>query len=198
MAQRFSKCPTWWVRQKGMIDFLGGQSSGTSIAALKCLIAISTAIDFWTRKTQLSLSDLETLTGLSRPMVGKGIKRLVELGIVVVDNSRYINEYELTESPKDNRWAKLPFDRIRKHLPEIPNRGVVPLTALKIYLLLVAIRPNDTDTFAIGYDKLRDFLGVQRAQIRSALDILYSHTLIRIAQSDESKERHNLYTVLGL
>jgi hypothetical protein len=200
MARKFSKCPTWWVRdpEQNLSKFVGGKSSGCGIAALKCLIALSSSIDFWTRQAKLSLSDLEKLTGLSRPMVIRGLGRLVEAGIVLVDKTNHVHVYELTEKTGDSYWAKIPFDRVRKHLPEIGNRGEVYLTALKIYLVLVSIRPNESDSVAIGYEKIRDYVGCQRSKIRPALDVLYSHTLIRIAQSDESKERHNVYTILGL
>lgn len=195
---RFSKCPTWWTRAKGMVAFKGGGSAGASIAALKCLMAISTVIDFWSRKARLSFSDLELLTGLSRPMVVKGIGMLEELEIVAVNRTGHVNEYELTVQGEDDKWAKLPVDRVKQHLPQIPNRGVVPLTALKIYLLLVSLRPNDSPALSISYERMRELLGVQKAQIRSALDILYSHTLIRITKNEEVDAKHNVYAVLGL
>lgn len=199
--RRFCKCPTWWVRaddKKGLKQFPGGAFVGTSIAALKCILALSTSIDFSSRKAKLSLSDLEDLTGLSRPKVVAGINRLVELKIVKVDKTAHVNEYELTEAKEDANWGKVPYDRARKHLREIPNRGVVPLTALKIYLVLISVRRNENEFVAIGYDTLVEYTGSQRSHIRPALDILYSHTLIRITHSDDSKARHNVYTVSGL
>ncbi|MBD8572615.1 replication protein [Pseudomonas syringae] len=200
MARKFCKCPTWWVRdeENNLSNFLGGKSSGVGIAALKCVLALSSSIDFWTRKAKLSLSEIEKLTGLSRPMVIKGLARLVEANMVLVDKMSHVHEYELTEKKGDAYWAKIPFDRIRKHLPEISNRGEVYLVALKIYLVLTSIRPNESPSVAIGYEKIRDYVGCQRSKIRPALDVLYSHTLIRITHSDESKERHNVYTILGL
>jgi hypothetical protein len=201
MAPRFCKCPTWWIRaddKAGLKKFGGSGNTGTSIAALKCILALSASIDFSSRKAKLSLSDLEVLTGLSRPKVIAGLKFLTTLLIVKVDKKSHVHEYELTERADDDYWGKVPYERIRKHLSEIPNRGAVPLTALKIYLLLISIRPNGSESVAIGYKTLLDYLGCQRSQIRSALDILYSHTLIRITLSDESKERHNVYTIPGL
>lgn len=201
MARRFSKCPTWWVRdgELGLKKFGGGKNTGTSISALKCILGISTSIDFSSRKAKLSISDLEALTGLSRPMVIRGLKELGELGIVVVDKTAHVHEYELTESAKDEGWGKIPYERMRKQLPEILNRGAVPMTALKIYLLLISLRPNGSDSISIGYDTLLKYLGCQRAHIRPALDILYSHTLVRITlEGTEARERHNVYTILGL
>lgn len=198
MAARFSKCTSWWIRDRGLTEFRGGGSTGSSIAALKCAIAISLIIDFHSRRGQLSFSGLEQLTGLSRPMVQRGLTRLEELKIVKVDRTGHANSYQLTVLPDDDRWAKLPVDRLKEHLPSILNRGVVPLTALKIYLLLVSIRPNDSESVSIGYDKLCDHLGIQRSQIRAGLDILYSHSLVRITRNEEVEGKHNIYTILGL
>ena len=201
MARRFSKCPTWWVRdaQMGIQKFGCGKNAGSNISALKCILAISTSIDFHSRKAKLSISDLEALTGLSRPMVIRGLQGLAELGIVEVDKTAHVHEYELTAPGKDEGWGKIPYERVRKQLPEIPNRGVVPLTALKIYLLLISLRPNESDSISIGYDTLLQYLGCQRAHIRPALDILYSHTLVRITlEGTDARQRHNVYTILGL
>lgn len=183
----------------GIQKFGGGKNAGLNIAALKCILGISASVDFRTRKAKLSISDLEALTGLSRPMVIRGLKELADLGIVIVDKTAHVHEYELTVSAKDDGWGKIPYERIRKQLPEIPNRGVVPLTALKIYLLLISLRPNESESIPIGYDTLLQYLGCQRAQIRPALDILYSHTLIRITlEGSDTKQLHNVYTILGL
>lgn len=196
---RFSALPTWWVRELGMSAFLGGSQAGESIAALKVLMAISVLMNFHTRKAKNSCTDLEKLTGLSRPMVLKGIGVLEGLGVVDVNRDAYVNEYELTANEDDRGWAKLPYDRIRSRLPELSNRGVVPLAALKIYLVLVALRPNTSQSLSISHEKLRDYTGVQKKHIRPALDILYSHSLIRLSLVDENaKGRHNLYTLQGI
>lgn len=196
---RFSALPTWWVRELTMGAFLGGGQAGTSIAALKVLMAISSLMDFYSRKAKSSFSDLEKLTGLSRPMVLKGISVLEGLAIVVVDRTGHVNQYELTVKEDDRAWAKLPTDRVRLRMPELSNRGIVPLAALKIYLMLVALRPNTSTSLSISHENLRNYTGVQKKHIRPALDILYSHSLIRLSLVEEnSKGRHNLYTLQGI
>lgn len=198
---RFSKLPTWWVRDPGLTTFIGGAQAGESIAALKVLIAISTLMDFYTCRARNSFSDLEKLTGLSRPMVQRGIERLEAGCIARVDREGHINEYELISSAgKDSGWAKIPYERIRKHLAELPNRGVVPLAALKSYVLLASLRPNDSPSLALSHEKMREMTGVQKRHIRPGLDVLFSHTLIRLHESDAEtpQGRHNVYTLLGL
>lgn len=201
---RFSALPTWWVREHGLDElFIGGNQAGKSIAALKMLMALSTLVNFHTMKAKNSYSDLERLTGLSRPMALTGIALLEEHDIVRVNRKGHVNEYRLTRSEEDIGWAKLPYDRVRSQLAELSNRGAVPLAAMKIYLLLLAMRPNQSSSLAIGHEKLRDMTGTQKRHIRPALDILYSHALIRLTRNEDIeggtlKGRHNIYTLLGI
>lgn len=200
---RWSALPTWWIRQEGFGAFIGGNQAGKSIAAIKVMLALSLLANFHSKKTKNSLSDLETLTGLSRPMVISGIADLEDKGLLKVDRSGHVNEYELVVPGNDRNWGKLPYDTLRRHLPEIANRGAITLAALKIYLLLASWRPNQSLSIAIGHEKIREETGIQTRHVRPALDILLNHTLIRLSVSDgvtpgEPKGRHNVYTLLGL
>lgn len=105
---RFSSLPTWWVRHSGLIDFKGGSQAGSSIAALKVVIGLSLVMDFHTKTAKSSITDLERLTGLSRPMVCKGIRALEELEIVEINRDEHVHQYKLTMQDGDSGWAKLP------------------------------------------------------------------------------------------
>lgn len=198
---RFAALPTWWIRgEPGLVAFEGGEKAGTSIASLKLMMALATLADFHTKQTKSSVSDLEKITGLSRPMVLRGIAQLEELEILGVDREGHVNVYELVVPKSDQGWAKLPYDRVRLRLPEFLNRGVVPLGALKVYLALAMLRPNGSAEIALSHEKLRAYTGLQKRNIRPALDILFSHSLIRLdkIEADNPKGRHNIYTLLGL
>ncbi len=197
---RFGSFPTWWIRDQGptLKAFRGGANSGSSIAALKILVALAVLCDFSSRKAKSSISDLEVLTGLSRPMVLKGIVVLEDLAIITTDRSGHINEYKLLKSSIEDTWAKVPSDLIRQKLKEILNRGVVPLTALKIYLVLVSIRPNQSTKVSLSHEKLRDFTGIQKHHVRSGLDILFSHGFIHIEKVMSEKNPHNVYHLRGI
>jgi len=194
----FGSFYTQWVRQDGLKSFHGGSSAGRSIAALKCFIALAISVHFTTRKVKLSLAGFEELTGLSKPMVIRGIEALEQAGVVSVVRGSHTNEYTLNHDYHEEHWAKLPVSRLRKHLKEIPNRGLIPLTALKIYLVLATVRQRNSIEANIGYDKLREKTGVQRFQIRSALDILLNHSLIRVMQVEADAKTFNTYALLGL
>lgn len=203
MAARWCALPTWWVREQGIDIFMGGNQAGKSIAALKILIGLALLADFHSHRARNSLSDLETITGLSRPMVIAGIVELETKGIVLVDRDGHVNEYELVVPEKDQNWGKMPYETLRKHLNEISSRGTITLAALKIYILLVSWRPNQSLTISIGHEKIREETGIQTRHVRPALDILINHTLIRLSISEgktssEPQGRHNIYALLGL
>lgn len=197
----FRKLPSWWARDdQGLKRFRGGASAGASIAALKCLLAITLMSEFSTQQAQVSYSGLMDLTGLSRPMIPGAISKLESEGMIEVYRNGYINVYQLLAATNDRYWAKVPYDKVRRALSEIPNKGEAPLAALKIYIQLLANRWNDTREVEISYDKLRDYIGVQKLRIRPGLDILFSHTLLHVKQVEGEgafKQAHNVYTVLG-
>lgn len=97
----------------------------------------------------------------------------------------------------------MPYEALRRSLSEITNRGAVTLGALKVYLLLIAWRPYQSQSIAIGHAKIRDETGIQARHVRGALDVLINHGLIRITTSEgevsgELQGRHNVYTLIGL
>lgn len=194
----FSKLPTWWIREDGLKRFAGSLGAGNCIAALKCLMALSITIDFHTRVTSMSYSDLEKVTGLSRPMVARAIPLLEGTGVVKVYRDEHTHRYELTNGTFDQYWAKLPVDRIRTHLKDIPNRGITVLYALKIYLLMLSKRPNDSLVLGLGYEKIVEETGIQKSRVRAALNILYNHDLIHVDKREDGEYASNIYTIRGL
>lgn len=201
-GKRFAKCPTWWVR-KGLLDkFKAGDKAGQSIAGLKCIMAISLHVNYQSMSVKLSFSELEKLTGLSRPMVSKGIFLIEELGIVTVQRG-YKNEYTLVEKTDDLGWGQLPLSYLKVQLPQISNAGRVPLCALKLYMQLIADRPNDSAVMSMNHKTITQKIGTQPRDIKPSLDILFSHYLISVARSEDDDRRgrqysRNVYTIRGL
>lgn len=200
---RWSSVPTWWIREMGISVFIGGKQTGTSIAALKILLAVVLLADFHTRKTSSSLSDLEGLTGLSRPKVIDGINDLEQKRILIVNRDGHVNEYELVMPEDDKQWGKIPYQNLRRYLAEISNRGIMTLAGMKIYLLLVAWRPNDSSSISISHEKIREQTGVQTRHVRAGIDVLINHRLIRVSTNEartpnKIQAGYNVYTLLGL
>jgi len=200
MAYKFSKLPTGWTRSTGsdLSDFKGGDQTGTSIAALKCLLAISLQMNFHSRSAAVSYNDFETLTGLSRPMISKGIRMLESMGILEIENG-HAHRYTVNEVD-DANWAKLPFDLLTRSLKDVGNRGAVRLAALKIYILLVARRNNVYEWTALTYDQIISHTGIRRADIRAALSELYSVSLLHadVVHPENGKQPFKAYFIRGL
>ena len=63
------------------------------------------------------------------------------------------------------------------------------LSALKIYLTLLAVKMNKSDTVTIGYEKIREYTGLQSKDIKPGLQVLFEHRLIRIEQELDGATR---------
>ena len=170
--------------------------TGTGVAAMKGRLAISILIEFQSRIAGGALTGLEDLTGLSRPMVIRGIQRLEMLGVLISDKDYRTNRYELTINYGDSYWAKVPVDTVRKRLKTISNRGIAPFTALKIYITILNLRYKDRTTVQVMHETLRDYTGVQPNQVRHGLDVLYSSALIHLMPREDRAT--NEYQILGL
>lgn len=205
MANQFAKCPTWWIRN-GILaeEFKGGRCVGESIAGLKCIIAIAHNVNFYTLEAELSYDALGKATGLSRPMISKGLSLIENCGIVKIERL-YRNKYTLLECDDDDKWAKIPLDFLKKELSSIPNRGRVTLFALKFYLQLLADRPNKSTIMYMTYGTIRDKVGTQQRDIKPSIDMLFIHNLISVAKSEDQvlgggkvAYKKNEYTIRGI
>lgn len=193
---RFGSLQNWWFRDSYLLSNLKANDVGKGIAVMKCLIALSVLIDFKTKCADSSLSDLESITGLSRPMVIKGLEWLNDGNIISIDKSSHVNRYEILSSKSDAMWAKIPVNIVRKNLKSISNRGVAPFAALKIYLTLVSLRFQKNDTVIISHEKLRKYTKIQTSHVRKGLDVLYSSSMIHVILGEERTAPQ--YKVLGL
>ncbi len=203
---RWGALRTWWIRNPdiGLKAFPGGSQAGESIAAIKVLLGLSLLANFYSRRAENSISDIEQITGLSRPMVVKGITSLEKKGMLSVSRGGYRNEYEILDAADDEKWAKVPYELLRKNLPDTSNRGAVVLAALKIYLLLAAYRPNKSASLSFSHEKIRSLTGIQTRHVRRGIDVLLNHGLIKLSVqegvggSENYDGRHNVYTLLGI
>lgn len=195
-GQRFGTLPNWWFRNEKLFSELKANKTGEGIAAMKCLLALSVLIDFYEKDVDASISDLEDITGLSRPMVIRGLSKLKELKIIDIDKTNYRNNYKFLVKPDDNRWAKVPLDMTRKKLKLISNRGIAPFVALKIYITLLSLRWQDKVDVKLSHEKIREYTKVQPNQIRAGLDVLFSCSMIHLLPKEE--QTSNEYKLIGI
>ncbi|SFU98495.1 hypothetical protein [Halomonas korlensis] len=200
----FRKLPSWWMRDDlALKRFKGGRHLGNSIAALKILLAITVMCEVDGMFARVPYSVLMRITGLSRPMLPRGISLLEDSGLIQVDRSGHSSTYHLMTSPADLGWAKVPCIKVQEALAGLPNRGEAGLSALKIYIYLLAVRPNHVRHVFASYTMIRKRTGLQQKWVRPGLDILFSHLLIHIQKVEELDEMariekaNNKYTVQG-
>lgn len=198
---RFSALPSEWIRNKRLKEFIATVRKGESIAALKCLLALNLYMDYYLKETgQISYNDLEDATNLSRPMVCTGINILLSMNIIEIkeeSSGRKARIYKFVIN--DKRWAKIPRDKTVSFIKNLNNRGMSSLSALKIYLTLLAVKMNKLDTVTIGYEKIREYTGLQSKDIKPGLQVLFEHRLIRIEQELDGvtrKYKSNSYIIL--
>lgn len=203
----FRQLPTWWVRdEESLKRFKGGRWSGESIAALKNLLALNSLCEMSGYSAQVSYQGLMTITGLSRPMIARGIKALESNSLISVSRGGYINNYQLTCSSDDRGWAKAPCVKIQENLSGLPNRGEASLAALKIYVYLLSVRPNAEREVSASYQKIRTSTGISQKWVRAGLDLLFSNLLIHVRRVEGSSPEvfdlvgqytYNQYTITG-
>lgn len=198
----FCALPSKWILDGGLKNFKG-DSAGKITAALKILLMLNLMMDFHTKETsRVSYSDIEKGTGLSRPMIRHGLSMLIEKDIILInspkaENKGFIYQFNTHDSLG---WARIPRDEVIQFLKGLNNRGRNSSAALKIYLTLVSLRNNQDDTAHIGYEKLREYTGLQSIEIKPAIQTLYEFKMIKVYQELDDltrKYKSNSYTILG-
>lgn len=190
--------PTWWYRagegKKGLEALRGGQWAGESQAALRVLIAVALAQPPKVRfQSKASLTELEGLTGLSRPTVLRGIHAAVAAGLLeyAKGGPREASEFALVSpeatSGTPGGWAKLPAPQAARSIPCIPKRGNAGLVALKVYLTLIAARPNNSPEARLTHRTLRAKTGAQPRDIRKAISLLANEGLVHVNHEDKGQ-----------
>lgn len=192
--------PSWVLRDRGLVEFSAGPSSGVHIAALKCYLAIASILDFNFKTAVISITELEGVTGCSRPMVVNGIKVLEGHGLVVVDRSRRVHCYTLLgfENVPKPAFSKVPKS-VQVVLQHLPNRGETALSAIKILMLLLALRDVRSSTARVGHERIRDYCGMQPRYVRPGIDHLVNHRILHVAEEQGRRSGHpfNVYTIRG-
>lgn len=200
----WSRMPAWWSDQ--IAELRGGVSAGRSQAMLRVMLALASLTP--TGKTYTVVSSVSILmerTGLSRPMVRRAIDDISSKGWIRHNpgggklKSEYVIVCPHFEAGNDGYYYKIPNEEVLKFVPKISHRGEKALAALKIYFILLIVRPNNSRTSLINVEKLRDKAAVQWHSMRDALSILAANSLIIVnkAAGDEGFLVQNQYIIRG-
>jgi hypothetical protein len=195
----FGTFPSIWIKEGGLKEWSPRAGVvGRSIAALKCYAAMAAYRDYRLGTAILSSFDLGKIAGLSKPTVLEGVLMLQAGGLVSIDRVKNVNRYTFASGGAGFR--KIPQDAICRGLPEIGNRNPRNLAAMKIYMALLYLRDEETNTATVSHSKLVEYTGVRSTDVAAATSILVAAGLSHIRQSDEwSKTGHptNAYHLLG-
>ncbi len=214
---RWARLPLAWIHDQRLAEFSGGRDLGSSMAALKVLVAILFHAENKTAKeagpeqgsASLTYDELMVMTGLSRSMVRTGALRLCKAGLIAIEhegqgrkNRYFVADYSV------GAWGKIPYRRVAggrsgkelQLLHELTCKSWADLDALKLYLLLIAHRDKRTGCAMIGYAKIEESSGIWREKIRPAISLLIAHYLVRVEQEKTPGQYNtpNCYRILGL
>lgn len=153
---------------------------------------------------------LADMTLLSREMIAKGLKLLRELGAITStrDGNGCIHELLGIDIAG---WCGLPqghlldgtivLRRLAGMREALKRRS--SLDAMKLYMLLLAFRDNTSNIARVGYAVIREYTGMRREEISTAVQLLQGAQLCRLAIDEEvplrkGQHKHNRYIITGL
>ncbi|RUU10808.1 hypothetical protein EOD10_20205 [Mesorhizobium sp. M7A.T.Ca.TU.009.01.3.2] len=197
--------PTGWIRDGGLkpLRWRSGTGSGNT-AALMNLVGIAHVIDEQ-GSAKITYDALCLATGLSRAKVSEGLSVLEALNLIDRAPQGRSTFKLVGFNPKEG-WGKLPArnlysDGVIAAFSDFRLRSVAELNALKMFLLIVAFRDNDTNHAHLSYDKFEELAGIDRGRIRSALSVLtYTglvHT-VRLASRSNKFAVSHAYRLAGI
>lgn len=213
----WAKFPTRWILQQKKLNHIAWKahkSDGT--AALLVLIALTVKRNRDQKKGQpegdvcmvkATYDEIQELIGISRSKVAHGLSLLVGLEIIErVEGNR--SHYRIIGIDVPGAWGQLPQDWLMEQPGRISVfdpfnlRSKSEFDALKLYLLMVALRDYKTGFAHIGYGKMTEYTGVGTRYLRRAKSHLISLGLIYVDLDHENAmEKANpplRYKILGL
>lgn len=205
----FAKMPNRWISGTVLKELGYENSAGefdlrrlnASLAALKTYIAICTRTDYDTGIAKTTYEELMLLTAMSRAVISRSLRLLEAHELIRIDTPsrrsgsiiyvcRWIEDEGYGKIPK--RWL---YEEREEEPEEHPDGELVRLSgfkfghklhliALKIYLVLIAMRNKDTKgapnrgLTVISYNKISALAGVPRCWVSSAITLLLERNLV--------------------
>jgi hypothetical protein len=183
----WTKLPNSWIEQKGLHEFRWHQNQGKTCGAdetvaLMALTAIANHADEQTGIAHLTYDRLCEITSRSRKKMSEGLKVLKGRELIETDGR---STYKLGGYDPKIGWAKLPahglyHNDVIKAFKDFHLRQAGELEALKLYFLFASRRDRQTNLAQLSYDKIEEYAGVKRHNIRKALTILGVLNLIHV------------------
>lgn len=200
---------TWILHEPGLRRFPVRQL-GPALAGMKIYLAITAAARALPKEglqrgeADLTYDQVTHLTGVARSQIAPGLRMLEGLLSVRSGRGRSPNRYRILglDHPESGGWAKLPARYLVGNglLQCFSPRRREDLNAMKLYYLLVALRPNDSAYTLVSHIKINELSGIPKASIRPAISLLLNNRLITLHPGIEwgSSTGANRYEVRGL
>lgn len=224
----WAKFPTRWLLQPGAetrtyplaeLDWSGHRMTG--IAALLVLITLSIRLNQARRPgtfdqnqhatvVAVTWKDLQKSVGVAPATLGKAISLLEAWGAIAVKKVGRSAHYELIGVGSAGGWCKLPQTFLEAHGDPVSRFKDLPgtllgLNALKLYVVLVALRSSQTQTTALSFTSITKWTGIRREDIRKAWGFLESQQLAAISphwdyrhSTQDAADRSQRYAIVGL
>lgn len=190
MKKHWEKIPSKLLESK--LLFVGEQGSKLSveISALLLYATFHFVDEGNNGVVVVTYDDIQNMTELSRSLISWGIKRLVDLELVIKTKKR--SQYKLVGKEESGGWFKLPCKAIFHDGKITPFqlftlRTKAELFALKIYFYIAMYRNNNELFSMVSYDKLTE-KKIPRNAIRTALSLLLVKGLLSSAIKDGDSE----------
>lgn len=216
----FARLPIKWIQSGRVAVFdsrVGDEprnraQQNSSIAALRLFVSLCMLADYYTGQVKTTYPQLIALSGLSRPIVARALRRLEEEGLLK-KSGKPIREGSILQLAgwEEQFHGKLPktrlYDGSRDQLLVLQNFefSALSLYALKVFLVICAFRDRRNYNIAtINYKTIARLAGVPIHQIPASLNRLYHLELISYKQADyyepgnTEQDRTNRYLVRGL
>lgn len=224
----WAKFPTGWLVQPGnenrtyplaALDWSGHRMTG--IAALLLLITLSIRLN-QARKpgafdqnqhenvVAVTWKDLQKSVGVAPATLGKAISLLEAWGAIAVKKVGRSAHYELSGIGTVGRWCKLPQTFLEANGDPVSRFKDLPstllgLNALKLYVVLIALRSSHYETTALSFTAITKWTGIRREDIRKAWGFLESQQLAAISpywdhrhSTQDAADRSQRYAIVGL
>ncbi|PAY03171.1 hypothetical protein CKO50_01195 [Pseudoalteromonas sp. HM-SA03] len=196
--KEWSRMPSYWIRDENSLPLSKmkwtGCNKADQIAALMIyIVMVHHANDEPTTKhpevgtCELTYTRLSDITGLSRAKIAGGLRVLLNLEIIEDISVGRNNIFKITNFENRSGWAKLPAKGLySKDLSRIEAfhsfhlRRKNELNAMKVYLVILALRSDAKNYAIVSYDKLSMYTGIHRNELKSAISLLINLNLLQV------------------
>jgi hypothetical protein len=204
----FVKIHTAWIFERGLDAF----EHPAGVITLKVFYALALAKGLYQRKRlkevesfPASLDQLTDLAHVSRTHASDGLGALRELKMIETGDSDWqgagvgrrttFHRFSKTEGG----FFMLPVEHFKRSnlLRNVRVRNRIGLGALKLYLLLGALRQNGSGISRIGYQAIDENYGVTRDVIKQSIDLLINTGLVDVNRPEERDQTY-VYRLTGI